>query len=115
MTSPAEQPPAAGDEGVVVTDNPAEHRYEARIGGQLAGRAEYQLTDRLIVFTHTEVDEAFEGRGVGGALARFALDDVAAQGDRRVLPLCPFIKSWIGRHPDYHHLVYDAPHSTAKD
>jgi predicted GNAT family acetyltransferase len=100
---------------VTVTNNPEAKRYEARVGGELAGFAEYLLTDEFIVFTHTQVDPAHEGRGIGGATARSALDDVAAAGTRRVIPLCPFIKTWIGRHPDYLHLVYQAPPSTAKD
>jgi predicted GNAT family acetyltransferase len=100
---------------VETSNNPRETRYEARIDGELAGFAEYQLTDRLVVFTHTEVDERFEGQGVGSALARAALDDVRADGSRQVLPLCAFIKGWIGKHPDYQDLVYGAPASTAKD
>ncbi|HEU5037621.1 MAG TPA: GNAT family N-acetyltransferase [Nocardioides sp.] len=100
---------------VATSHNPQQSRYEAHIDGELAGFAEYQLTDRLVVFTHTEVDEKFEGQGVGSALARFGLDDVRAEGSRAVLPLCPFIKSWIGKHPDYQDLVYGAPVSTAKD
>ncbi len=90
-------------------------RYEAWIDGEVAGFAQFQLTDELIVFTHTEVDSAYEGQGVGSALAKFALDDVRAGGTREVLPLCPFIKAWIGRHPDYVSLVYGSPPSTAKD
>lgn len=100
---------------IQVVDNPAAHRYEARLDGALAGFADYQLTDQLIVFTHTEVDPAYEGQGVGGALARYALDDVRARGTHRVLPLCPFIKGWIGKHRDYISLVYGAPASTATD
>lgn len=100
---------------VTVTNNPDEKRYEARVDSELAGFAEYQLTDQLIVFTHTEVDPAFEGKGVGGALARFALDDVREQGSRKVMPLCPFIKAWIGKHPDYIPLVYGAPASKVTD
>jgi predicted GNAT family acetyltransferase len=100
---------------VVTTHAPDAHRYEAHLDGELAGFAEYQLTDQLVVFTHTEVDDRFEGRGVGSALARFALDDVRAAGSRQVLPLCPFIKAWIGKHPDYTDLVYGAPQTTARD
>lgn len=55
---------------VVVTNNPDENRFEAHLDGALAGFAAYQLTDELIVFIHTEVDGAFEGKGVGSALAR---------------------------------------------
>jgi uncharacterized protein len=90
---------------VEVTDNPSEQRYEARVGGELAGAAYYQLADDLIAFTHTEVDDAYEGQGVGSSLARGALDDVRADGRRQVVPRCSFIKGWIDRHPDYQDLV----------
>jgi predicted GNAT family acetyltransferase len=100
---------------VETSHNPSAHRYEAHLDGELAGFAEYQLTDTLVIFTHTEVDPRFEGKGVGSALARFALDDVRAAGTHRVLPLCPFIKSWIGRHPEYDALVHGLPQSTATD
>ena len=86
---------------VEVRDNPAKNRYEAWLDGELAGIAVYGLSDHAIVFLHTEVDEKFEGHGVGSALARGALDDVRAKGDRDVVPLCPFIRSYIDRHPDY--------------
>ena len=90
---------------VLVTNNEAEKRYEARVEGELAGAAYYDSADDLIVFTHTEVDEAFEGHGVGSALARAALDDVRADGRRKVIARCPFIRGWIDRHPDYQDLL----------
>ena len=90
---------------VATSHHPEASRYEAHIDGELAGFAEYELTDTLVVFTHTQVEDRFEGHGVGGTLARFALDDVRASGSRAVLPLCPFIKSWIAKHPDYADLV----------
>ncbi|WP_348634961.1 GNAT family N-acetyltransferase [Tessaracoccus lacteus] len=55
-----------------------------------------------------EVNPAFEGRGVGGAIARFGLDDVRDNGVNKVMALCPFIKAWIQKHPDYEPLVYGA-------
>lgn len=93
---------------VTITHNAEASRYEARLDGELAGFADYQLASGLIVFTHTEVDPAFEGQGVGSRLAQGALDDVRAGGDRKVLPLCPFIKGWIARHPAYQDLVQGA-------
>jgi len=93
---------------VETRNNESENRYEAYVDGELAGEAYYELDDKRIVFTHTEVDDAFEGHGVGSALARFALDDVRAQGTRRVVPRCPFIKAWIDKHPDYDDLVHPA-------
>jgi uncharacterized protein len=91
---------------VEVRDNPAESRYEAWLGGELAGIAVYALGDQAIVFLHTEVDDRFEGQGVGSALARGALDDVRASGGRHVVPQCPFIKGWIDKHPDYQDLLH---------
>ena len=91
---------------VVVTHNPEESRYDAHLDGELAGVAVYVLHgEDAIVFTHTEVDDRFEGKGVGSALARFALDDVRRDGARHVVPRCPFIKGWIDKHPDYADLV----------
>lgn len=87
-----------------ITDNAGEGRYEIRVDGGLAGFAEYERRGGAVVFTHTEVDPAFEGKGIGSALARGALDDVRAKGDP-VVPVCPFIKKWIEKHPDYQDLV----------
>ncbi len=86
----------------VVTDTGTS--YDVVVDGVPAGRADYRLRASRVVFTHTEVDPAFEGQGVGSELARQALDDVRAKG-LQVVPLCPFIKSWIERHPDYQELV----------
>lgn len=87
------------------SDNKDRNRYEAHIDGTLAGYAEYIAMTGLIIFSHTEVLPAFEGKGVGSALAKFALDDVRTEGTRQVQPLCPFISGWIERHPDYQDLV----------
>lgn len=100
---------------VTVTHNSDAHRYEAHVDGVLAGFADYQLTDELVVLTHTEVDPSFEGQGVGGTLARSALDDVRSTGTRKVLAVCPFILAWIGRHPEYADLLYGARPSTVTD
>jgi len=69
---------------VVVTDNPAESRYEARIDGVLAGVAEYHLTKASIVFTHTEVLDGFEGKGVGSALIHGVYERAKLAGSPRV-------------------------------
>jgi uncharacterized protein len=97
-----------------VTDNPDEQRFEARVDGELAGFAAYTPAGDMLVFTHTEVDPAYEGKGVGSALAQHALDDVRARG-LKVLAVCPFILAWIQRHPEYADLQFNAPRSTASD
>jgi len=87
-----------------VLDVPVRSRYEVTVDGELAGFAEYREIEGARVFTHTEVFDAHEGKGVGSALARGALDDVRARG-RRLVALCPFIAAHLERHGEYDDLV----------
>lgn len=87
-----------------VVDNPEQSRFELRVAGEMAGRAEYRLRPGRVVFTHTEVDPAFQGRGLAGRLARAALDAARDRG-LQVTPLCPYIASYIRQHPEYLDLV----------
>ncbi|MEV4616869.1 GNAT family N-acetyltransferase [Kitasatospora sp. NPDC049258] len=89
---------------VSVTDNPERSRFEVSDEGELAGFAEYHRSEGEIAFIHTEIDPAFGGRGLGGELARAALDSAREQG-LAVLPYCPFIRGWLGKHPEYAELV----------
>ena len=88
---------------VTVRHEPDAHRFVADLDGEEAV-AEYWPDGRTVTFTHTEVPPAFEGRGVGSALARAALDHARAEG-LEVVPQCPFILAWVKRHRDYHDLV----------
>ncbi|MEV4711596.1 GNAT family N-acetyltransferase [Micromonospora sp. NPDC049374] len=92
-----------------MSDAPEANRYEARVEGEskVAGFAQYIRTAELVAFVHTEVSPEYEGRGVGAALARAALDEARA-ANLLVLPTCPFIAGWIARHPEYHGLVYQS-------
>ena len=92
---------------VTVEDNPLVSRYEARVDGALAGVSEYELTDDTIIFLHTVVAEKYEGQGVGGAIARYALDDTRTRR-LQVRALCPFIRGWMERHPEYSDLISPA-------
>lgn len=96
LTAPASTPS--------VVNNEAESRYEIHMDGQLAGFADYTVQPGVIAIPHTEVDPAFEGRGLGSTLARAALDDIRQQGSQ-VAPHCPFIATYIKRHPEYADLV----------
>jgi len=100
---------------VTVTNNRDRQRYEAVVDQTtLAGFVEYQDTSELVVLTHTEVGTTFEGKGIGSALARAALDDVR---ERRLkaLVICPFILGWLRTHPDYQDLLFNAPPSRVSD
>ena len=89
------------DQPVTVREDAGQNRFEAvDESGVVAGFAAYRRYPDRIVFTHTVVDDAFEGRGVGSTLVRAALDAVREEG-LRVVPQCPFVRSYIERHPEY--------------
>lgn len=86
-----------------VVQNEEKSRFELVIGDKVA-LSEYMNRPNMIVFTHTEVPVEFEGKGVGSKLARESLDFARKLG-KTVMPLCPFIKAYIKRHPEYQDLV----------
>ena len=82
-----------------ITNHPEAGRFEGKIEGKTAV-VEYMDRPDKIVFTHTEVPVGLEGKGVGSAMAKHVLD-YAREINKKVLPLCPFIKAYIQRHPEY--------------
>jgi uncharacterized protein len=104
MDTSGSETPETADATPVVTDNPAESRYEVYVGGELAGFIIYHLRGQQINLIHTEVDPRFQGLGLASHLASFSLDD-ARKRHLAVLPSCPYVRSWIGKHPDYADLV----------
>ena len=87
-----------------ISDNTAAERYEAAVDGAAAGFLAYRNRDGRRVLVHTEVEPAFEGRGVGSELVAAALDDARSSG-RKVVPLCPFVSAYLRRHPEYADVV----------
>jgi uncharacterized protein len=93
------------DTTVEVRDNPEESRFEAYVDGQLAGFSAYLLAGTTLTFVHTEVDDAFEGRGVGSSLVRQELDQLRERDGLRVTASCPFVRAWMRKHPEYQDLT----------
>ena len=89
---------------VEVEDNTERSRYEAFVDGRRAGYSNYRRRPDLIALDHTQIEERFEGKGVGSALARRALAD-AREAGLAVLPFCQFMNDYIRRHPQYADLV----------
>jgi predicted GNAT family acetyltransferase len=87
-----------------IADNPAKHRFELTTNGEVAAFSEYNVLKNALLFTHTEVKPEFEGKGFGGKLVAFALDDVRKRG-LNVVPACPFVAGYIRKHPEYLDLV----------
>jgi hypothetical protein len=98
-----------------VVNNTALGRFEIDLGGELAV-AEYTIEGKAILFTHTEVPEAFEGKGIASQLAFAALEFAKAHG-LIVHAQCAFIAKYIQRHPEYHAITwgYAGQQNLAKD
>ncbi|MEZ5152344.1 GNAT family N-acetyltransferase [Rhodococcus zopfii] len=89
------------DSSVIAVHNADRQRYELRDGDTVIGYTQYHPDgDVQLVFDHTEVDGAYSGKGLSGKLVRFALDDVRDRG-KRIVPICPFVHSYIEKHPEY--------------
>lgn len=86
-----------------VQDNETESRFEVRLGDAVAV-LNYERREGVIVLVHTEVPEAFAGKGVGGKLAQFGLA-YARQHGLKVVPRCPFVDSYLKRHPEFEDVV----------
>jgi uncharacterized protein len=87
-----------------VTDNTDDQRYEAHIGCDLVGYLTYEQKTGQIVLLHTEVDRSVKGKGVGSRLVAAALDDIRSRGlSTRIL--CPFVRAYVRRHPEYSDLM----------
>jgi predicted GNAT family acetyltransferase len=87
-----------------VSDNPAENRFEIAVDGHRVGFAQYVRRPGRLILVHTEIDPEFGGRGLAGELATGALDAARADG-ALVVPLCPYVESFITKHPAYDDLV----------
>jgi predicted GNAT family acetyltransferase len=93
-------------DNMVIENNAAAQQFEAKVDGYLAV-VEYRFVGENIVFTHTEVPEALAGHGIANKLAHAALEYARAQ-QLLVVPLCPFVTSYIRHHPEYQTLVEPA-------
>ncbi len=95
------------DQQLDIRDNPEKHRFEVDLGGGSIAIAEYTLPAGKIMFTHTEVPSEHEGKGIGSALIRYALNAAHERG-LKVIPICPFFAAYMQRHAEVQDLLEPA-------
>jgi uncharacterized protein len=91
------------NQAIKVNHVPERNRFEVNIDGQIA-HLDYMKVGTTLIFTHTEVPETLEGQGIGASLAQAGLEYVRQQ-NLTAAPLCPFVKSFLERHPEYKPLI----------
>ena len=82
---------------MLVRDNTDRSRFELLDGDEVLGFIDYLVRDGVYWLIHTETE--VEGRGVGTALVEGALDDLRAR-NIPLVPICPFVVSWLQAHRD---------------
>ena len=87
-----------------VRDAPGRDRFELELDGEVVGFVEYRRRPGGLALLHTEIDPLHEGEGLGGLLLAGALDAARREGVA-VLPYCPFVRTYVKRHPQYLDLV----------
>ena len=84
--------------------NPDRQRFELVVDGKTS-LVEFTKPDaHTLALTHTEVDPALEGQGVGSELVKQVLD-YADKHNQKIVPVCPFVDDYIKRHPDWQRVV----------
>jgi uncharacterized protein len=83
--------------------NKEEEQFEMHIDGEVALIA-YQESGENYMLIHTEVPESMEGKGIASVLALKTLNFIEAEG-RKIIPMCPFVKSYLARHPEWQRIV----------
>ncbi len=81
------------------------NRFEIYSDGELAGFAEFEVSNQKISYTHTEIDPRFGGQGLGSQLIKEVLDEALEQ-NLEVAPYCSFVSAYIKKSSEkYLHLV----------
>ena len=84
---------------VSVRHNAAQHRYELDTDHGVAVAVYHEQGDRM-VFTHTEVPRADEGKGIAASLMKEALSDGRRRGFK-IVPVCSYVVAYVRRHPEF--------------
>lgn len=90
---------------IEVIHHPELQRYLAVEDGVQVGLADYRRSEEAIDIVHTEVDPAHGGKGIGGQLVQGMLDQIREEGGS-IIPSCPFVASWVDKHPEYEDLLH---------
>jgi predicted GNAT family acetyltransferase len=94
--------------GAETTVTPGDDRFSIAVEGQTVGFAEFDDRDGQRVFTHTEVADEFEGRGLASILVDQALQATRDSG-LRIVAVCPMVADYIKKHHEFDDVVDSAP------
>lgn len=89
-----------------VENNKEKNRFEVVSGSQVSKLVYQMRGGDTIDLIHTEVPEDLSGQGIGSALVTTALS-YAREHNLKVIPSCPFVASYVQRHPEWNDIITD--------
>lgn len=84
----------------IFAHEPDDRRYTLTVGGQLVALADYSINGSSISFHHTYTQPNQRGKGYAGDVVEFAVNDVEATSQRRIVPMCWYVADWFADHPE---------------
>lgn len=100
------------ERATAVTHRPERFRYEIAVDGELAGIVAYDEIDGVTVFTHTVMQEAYDGQGFASIMVDAALAAVASNGGK-IAATCPFVRHWLSKNHQHDDAVVPLPEAVA--
>jgi predicted GNAT family acetyltransferase len=97
-----------------VRDNPSRNQFEIDLGDGEFAYAKYNLLPGAIRFYHTVVPESHGGQGLGTMLIKAGLAAARERG-LKVIPICPFFRAYLKKHPEEHDIVDPEHHNLIED
>jgi predicted GNAT family acetyltransferase len=91
---------------IPLVNNNALQRFELEVDGYTAF-IEYKASGKQMILIHTEVPSELEGKGVGTAIVEKTLEYIE-NNQLKLVPLCPFVITYLKRHPDWNRLLSDS-------
>jgi uncharacterized protein len=85
---------------MTLTNNSAASRLEMMLEDGSIAFLDYEMADGHIIYTHTDVPAAHQGKGIGSLLAQGAMEYALANG-MRVVAQCPTVAKFVSKHPEY--------------
>lgn len=76
------------------------NRYALRDGDELLAVLDYSSNGQAISLTRAFTSPAYRGQGLAADIVEYAVNDIEASSELRVIPMCWYVGEWFDKHPE---------------